>query len=122
MTAFVAELGARRHGEHWLYRGRLRTKWVGPVCPGADGSARLPMQRVSCGHGSCLRVAFARMGEVAPLWCPDCWSRGVLVDQVSGEVSCRVCVDDDGDPTAWMSQQWALSTIRAAMRLAAGLR
>lgn len=95
---------------------------VGPVCPGADGSARLPMQRVSCGHGSCLRVAFARMGEVAPLWCPDCWSRGVLVDQVSGEVSCRVCVDDDGDPTAWMSQQWALSTIRAAMRLAAGLR
>ncbi len=34
MTAFVAELGARRHGEHWLYRGRLRTKWVGPVCPG----------------------------------------------------------------------------------------
>lgn len=95
---------------------------VGPVCPGADGSARLPMQRVSCGHGSCLRVAFARMTEVAPLWCPDCWSRGVLVDQVSGEVSCRVCVDDDGDPTAWMSQQWALSTIRAAMRLAAGLR
>lgn len=33
MTAFAAELGARRHGKDWLYRGRLHTKWIGSVCP-----------------------------------------------------------------------------------------
>ncbi|HYF20705.1 MAG TPA: MaoC/PaaZ C-terminal domain-containing protein [Ramlibacter sp.] len=34
MTAFGAELGARRYGKDWLTRGRLHTKWVGPSCPG----------------------------------------------------------------------------------------
>jgi acyl dehydratase len=34
MTALAADLGARRYGKDWLYRGRLRTKWVGPSCPG----------------------------------------------------------------------------------------
>lgn len=35
MTAFGADLGARRHGAaDWLTRGRLHTKWVGPSCPG----------------------------------------------------------------------------------------
>jgi acyl dehydratase len=33
MTAFAADLGARRYGTDWLKRGRLHTKWVGPVCP-----------------------------------------------------------------------------------------
>jgi acyl dehydratase len=33
MSAFAADLGARRYGKDWLYRGRLHTKWVGPVCP-----------------------------------------------------------------------------------------
>ncbi len=33
MTAFVADLGARRYGADWLYRGRLHTKWIGSVCP-----------------------------------------------------------------------------------------
>lgn len=33
MTALAAELGARRYGRDWLFRGRLRTKWIGPVCP-----------------------------------------------------------------------------------------
>ena len=33
MTAFAADLGAKRYGAEWLTRGRLHTKWVGPVCP-----------------------------------------------------------------------------------------
>jgi acyl dehydratase len=33
MTAFAADLGAQKYGKDWLYRGRLQTKWVGPVCP-----------------------------------------------------------------------------------------
>jgi acyl dehydratase len=34
MSAFGAELGAKRFGKDWHYHGRLRTRWVGPVCPG----------------------------------------------------------------------------------------
>ena len=34
MTAFGADLGARRYGRDWLTCGRLHTKWVGPSCPG----------------------------------------------------------------------------------------
>ncbi len=34
MSAFAAELGAKRFGKDWLTRGRLYTRWVGPVCPG----------------------------------------------------------------------------------------
>lgn len=34
MSAFAAELGARRFGRDWHYHGRLHTRWVGPVCPG----------------------------------------------------------------------------------------
>jgi len=34
MSAFAAELGARRFGKDWLYHGKLYTRWVGPVCPG----------------------------------------------------------------------------------------
>jgi len=34
MSAFAADLGARRFGKDWLTQGRLHTKWVGPVCPG----------------------------------------------------------------------------------------
>lgn len=33
MTAFAADLGAKKYGTDWLYRGRLHTKWIGPVCP-----------------------------------------------------------------------------------------
>jgi len=33
MTAFAADLGAKRYGKEWLYRGHLKTKWIGPVCP-----------------------------------------------------------------------------------------
>lgn len=33
MTALAADLGAKRYGKDWLYRGRLRTKWIGPSCP-----------------------------------------------------------------------------------------
>jgi acyl dehydratase len=41
MTAFAADLGARRHGADWLTRGRLHTKWVGPACPGDTFDVRL---------------------------------------------------------------------------------
>jgi acyl dehydratase len=34
MSALAADLGAERFGRDWLYRGRLHTKWIGPVCPG----------------------------------------------------------------------------------------
>ncbi len=34
MTAFAADLGAAKYGEEWLKRGHLKTKWIGPVCPG----------------------------------------------------------------------------------------
>ena len=48
MSAFAAELGAKRFGRDWHYHGRLYTRWVGPVCPGDsfeveladDGSVR----------------------------------------------------------------------------------
>lgn len=41
MTAFGADLGARRHGKDWLTRGRLRTRWIGPSCPGDTFEVRL---------------------------------------------------------------------------------
>jgi acyl dehydratase len=34
MTAFAADLGAKKFGADWLYKGRLHTKWIGPACPG----------------------------------------------------------------------------------------
>ena len=34
MSAFAAELGAKRFGKDWHYHGKLYTRWVGPVCPG----------------------------------------------------------------------------------------
>jgi len=34
LTAFAADLAAKKFGKDWLYRGRLHTKWVAPVCPG----------------------------------------------------------------------------------------
>ena len=34
MSAFAADLAARRFGKDWHYHGRLYTRWVGPVCPG----------------------------------------------------------------------------------------
>ena len=34
MSAFGAELAAKRFGKDWHYHGKLRTRWVGPVCPG----------------------------------------------------------------------------------------
>ena len=34
MSAFAADLGAKRFGRDWHYHGRLITRWVGPVCPG----------------------------------------------------------------------------------------
>ncbi len=41
MTALVADLGAKLYGADWLYRGKLHTKWIGPVCPGDSFSAKL---------------------------------------------------------------------------------
>jgi acyl dehydratase len=62
MTAFGAELAAKRFGKDWHYRGRLYTRWVGPVCPGDrfeveladDGtlSARVGEQKAMTGSAS----------------------------------------------------------------------
>ncbi len=41
VSALAADLGARRYGSDWLYRGRLHTKWVSPVCPGDMYAAEL---------------------------------------------------------------------------------
>jgi len=41
MSAFAADLGARRFGKDWHTHGRLHTKWVGPVCPGDEFVAEL---------------------------------------------------------------------------------
>ncbi len=41
MTAFAADLGAQRYRQDWLYRGKLHTKWIGPVCPGDTFVAQL---------------------------------------------------------------------------------
>lgn len=34
VMGYAAELGARNFGEDWYTRGKLRMKWVKPVCPG----------------------------------------------------------------------------------------
>lgn len=62
MTAFAADLPAKRFGKDWHYRGRLYTRWVGPVCPGDrfevemadDGtlSARVGEQKALTGSAS----------------------------------------------------------------------
>ncbi|AOB26236.1 MULTISPECIES: MaoC family dehydratase [Bordetella] len=44
MTALAADLGARRYARDWLYRGKLHTKWIGPVCPGDTFVAALNEQ------------------------------------------------------------------------------
>ena len=34
MSAFAADLAARKLGRDWFYKGRLHAKLIGPVCPG----------------------------------------------------------------------------------------
>lgn len=47
VMGYAAELGARSLGDDWYTAGRLRVKWVRPVCPGdritvsVDGDGRL---------------------------------------------------------------------------------
>ena len=31
---YIAELGARKNGRDWFFRGELKVKWIDPVCPG----------------------------------------------------------------------------------------
>ncbi|MGE0875577.1 MAG: MaoC family dehydratase [Burkholderiales bacterium] len=67
MSAFAADLGARRFGKDWLTQGRLHTKWIGPVCPGDefeveladDGSidARVGEQRAMVGTATLRKHA-----------------------------------------------------------------
>jgi hypothetical protein len=35
-TGYVCDLAARKYGKDWFYRGRLKVKYVRPVCPGDD--------------------------------------------------------------------------------------
>jgi acyl dehydratase len=30
----AAELGVKAYGRDWFYKGKLATRWIGPVCPG----------------------------------------------------------------------------------------
>jgi acyl dehydratase len=34
LSAFVCDLAMKKYGKDWFYRGKLHTKWIGPVCPG----------------------------------------------------------------------------------------
>lgn len=34
LSAFVGDLAIKKYGRDWFTKGRLQTKWVGPVCPG----------------------------------------------------------------------------------------
>ena len=57
MTALTVDLAAAAHGADWLRRGRLATKWVGPVCPGDTLVVTLDeggSLEASTGHGVTL--------------------------------------------------------------------
>lgn len=34
LSAFPCDLAVRKFGRDWFTRGRIHTKWIGPVCPG----------------------------------------------------------------------------------------
>ncbi|MEO8847019.1 MAG: MaoC family dehydratase [Casimicrobiaceae bacterium] len=34
VMGYMAELAAKQHGDAWYRGGRLKVKWVAPVCPG----------------------------------------------------------------------------------------
>lgn len=67
MTAFGADLGARKHGQAWLTRGRLKTKWVGPSCPGDSFRVRLDEagQLEATSGGSVAMVGSATLDDEA---------------------------------------------------------
>ncbi|MCZ6557478.1 MAG: MaoC family dehydratase [SAR324 cluster bacterium] len=33
---YIAELGPRRFGRDWFFRGEFKVKWIDPVCPGDE--------------------------------------------------------------------------------------
>jgi acyl dehydratase len=35
-TGYVCDLAAKKYGKDWFYRGRLKVKYIRPVCPGDD--------------------------------------------------------------------------------------
>lgn len=84
---------------------------------------RLRYQQIRCGHQLCLLGAYAAMGDRAPLWCPQCWQRGLQVDPSTGQVTCPrpECVDEDGDRHVWQSAEFALRVIEAYVRAELGL-
>lgn len=51
-TGYVCDLAAKKYGNDWFYRGRLKVKYVRPVCPGdnlvvkieADGTTECKSQ------------------------------------------------------------------------------
>lgn len=36
LSAFIGDLAVKKYGADWFTKGRLLTKWVGPVCPGDE--------------------------------------------------------------------------------------
>ena len=41
---YIAELGPRRFGRDWFFRGELKVKWIDPVCPGDELRVELDEQ------------------------------------------------------------------------------
>ncbi|QRM29239.1 MaoC family dehydratase [Microvirga sp. VF16] len=36
LSAFACDMALQKYGADWFRHGRLRTKWIAPVCPGDD--------------------------------------------------------------------------------------
>lgn len=130
--------------EHWHWMDNPLPEvawpgWVGPLCPQARpprlrrrGSARYAksvgasdsswhsrFEQLSCGHSSCLRIAYAAMGALSPAWCPWCWRRSLVEDPVSGAVRCDR--DHVEGSVEWGSRSAALGSITATIRAELGV-
>lgn len=120
--------------DHW---GNSPSSWSGPLCPDArrpsirrKGSHRYRTSaantprwepdtaQVSCGHVSCLRIAYAAMGPRVPAWCPWCWRRSLVEDQESGVVRCS---RDHPGAGVWATRAAAVDEIRELLLAEMGL-
>jgi acyl dehydratase len=66
VMGYMAELAAKRYGDAWYRSGRLRVKWVSPVCPGDHVVARLEDDgslNASVGDNETVLVGEAGVGE-----------------------------------------------------------
>lgn len=122
----VAGFDAPRPRWLWWAQNPM-TEWeradvpLGPACPAQDLQPRLRMQQVTCGHRTCLAIAYAGMGDTVPVWCPECWHRGLQVEPLTGLVFCPRCLTQEGNRMEWASVPWVLRAIEATVRAELGL-